>query len=63
MMVCFLTHGDYNENEFKDVIKYLMRINGLATWWNSYNKENNQLGIKADSYDIIPVKPSPIFIF
>jgi len=61
----FFDTWGYNKNgaEFKDIIKYLMKKNGLATWWNSYNKKDNQLNIKADSYDVIPVKPNPNLYF
>ena len=51
------TYGDTKAKQLKDYLPTFMKNKGVATWWNSYNEKNNQLGIKADSYSIIDVNP------
>lgn len=57
------TWGDENAKHLKQVMPYLMKKNGLATWWNSYLTEDNQLKIEADSYEVIPVTPDSNLYF
>jgi len=51
------TYGDTKAKQLKDYLPTFMKNKGVATWWNSYNEKNNQLGIKADSYSVINVNP------
>ena len=52
------TWGDDNMHQFSSSLSSLMKVGGVATWWNNLGEENNFYNIPDVTYDTYNVTPT-----